>query len=242
MVFNLLIFGVGLLALHEFYGMALTEDRQKFQVLAVVGGTFLLLPFSLGNASYFQAGLVFLVVFFSIVFLFSFRDLERVVQEMGLVMLGLLYIPLLLGHLMLLRGLPFGREWIFFVLLCVMACDSAAYFVGSAVGRRKLYPAISPNKSVEGALGGVVGTFVGASLAKVFFFQELSWVDVVWLGGVLGVLGQLGDLFESMLKRSFKVKDSGRLIPGHGGILDRLDSLLFAFAPVYYYAFLFFKG
>lgn len=91
-------------------------------------------------------------------------------------------------------------------------------------------------------MGGVAGTFVGAGLAKIFFFQELSWSDVVLLGGVLGVLGQLGDLFESMLKRSFNVKDSGTLIPGHGGILDRLDSLLFAFAPVYYYAFLFFKG
>nr|WP_275951033.1 phosphatidate cytidylyltransferase [Desulfuromonas sp. AOP6] len=241
-VFNLLVFGVGLLALYEFYGMALSEDRQQFQKLAVAGGSLLLVPFALGNMAYFQGWLVILVGFFAIAFLFSFRDLTRVVQEMGLVMLGLLYIPLLLGHLMLLRDLPFGREWIFFVLLCVMACDSAAYFVGSSLGRRKLYPAISPNKSVEGALGGVAGTFLGATLAKVFFFQELSWIDVLLLGGALGVLGQLGDLFESMLKRSFNVKDSGRLIPGHGGILDRLDSLLFAFAPVYYYAFLFFKG
>ncbi|WP_371926698.1 phosphatidate cytidylyltransferase [Desulfuromonas sp. KJ2020] len=242
MVFNVLVFGVGLLALHEFYGMALSDGRQKIQLLAVVGGSFLLIPFALGNVGYFQGWLVFLLLFFAVAFLFSFRDLTRVVQEMGLVMLGLLYIPLLLGHLMLLRDLPFGREWIFFALLCIMACDSAAYFIGSALGRRKLYPAISPNKSVEGALGGVAGTFVGAGLAKIFFFQELSWSDVVLLGGVLGVLGQLGDLFESMLKRSFNVKDSGTLIPGHGGILDRLDSLLFAFAPVYYYAFLFFKG
>jgi phosphatidate cytidylyltransferase len=158
-----------------------------------------------------------------------------------LVLLGFLYLPLLLGHLSLLHGLPHGKEWIFLVLFIIMLGDSAAYFTGINLGRRKLYPAISPNKSVEGALGGLLGSFVGALLFKYGFFPELSVGDCIFLGLGLGALGQLGDLFESMLKRSFGVKDSGTLIPGHGGILDRLDSLIFAFAPAYYYALWYFQ-
>ena len=222
--------------------MALGKERAAIKGLSVLTGMALMFFLNHGESWALPCFLSSLFIFFGIVFLFNFRDLAKVVHEMGLVFLGFIYIPLLLGHLTLLREISYGRQWIFFVLICVMFCDSAAYFTGVTLGKRKLYPAISPNKSVEGALGGIVGSLLGASIARYFFFAELSWFDVLFLGVCLGVLGQLGDLFESMLKRSFGVKDSGRLVPGHGGILDRLDSLLFAFAPVYYYGFLIFKG
>jgi phosphatidate cytidylyltransferase len=150
--------------------------------------------------------------------------------------MGLIYLPLLLGHLVLLRQLPDGRGWVFLVLFAVMACDSLAYFVGSSFGKHKLYPAVSPKKSIEGGLGGLVGSCLGVWLAKVLFLPALSVEHVILVGLLIGVVGQIGDLFESLLKRACGVKDSGGIFPGHGGILDRLDSLLFAFPLAYYLA------
>ncbi|HEY6007258.1 MAG TPA: phosphatidate cytidylyltransferase, partial [Geobacteraceae bacterium] len=131
---------------------------------------------------------------------------------------------------------PLGSQWLFLLMTIVMAGDTGAYYVGSSLGRHKLYPVVSPNKSVEGSVGGLVGSTVGALVARWAFFPELAVVDCLATALLLGVLGQLGDLFESLLKRSFGVKDSGTIIPGHGGILDRLDSLLFAAPAALYYA------
>lgn len=181
------------------------------------------------------ACLVFPVLLLALVVLFRGPDLSRAAGDLAILLLGLAYVPLLLAHAGLLRDLPFGRSWIFLVLFIVMASDSLAYFVGRRWGRRKLYPAVSPNKSVEGACGGFAGGLLGALIVKISFFPELRWLDVALLGGIVGIFSQLGDLVESLFKRSFGVKDSGNLIPGHGGVLDRLDSLLFAFPPTFYY-------
>ena len=115
-----------------------------------------------------------------------------------------------------------------------MTGDSAAYYVGSSWGKRKLYPEVSPKKSIEGALGGLAGSLAGAVVFKLLWFPDLPLIHCLVVALFAAVLAQLGDLFESLLKRSFGVKDSGMIIPGHGGILDRLDSILFA-APVLYY-------
>jgi phosphatidate cytidylyltransferase len=149
---------------------------------------------------------------------------------------GLLYVPLLLSQLLLLRSEQFGEYWILLLLLIVMTGDSAAYYIGTSFGRHKLYPVVSPNKSVEGALGGLAGSVGGALIAKFTFFPQLGVFDCIATALILGVLGQLGDLFESLLKRSFGVKDSGTIVPGHGGILDRLDSILFAAPAAWWYA------
>lgn len=238
--FNLLVIAAVLLGLSEFYGMSLPIERKAERYAAIAGGGLLTLVPVL-NAAATLPSLTFATFFFSIWFLLRFRELNSVIHHLGLVLLGFLYLPLLLGHMALLHELPHGKEWIFLVLFIIMTGDSAAYFTGINFGRRKLYPAISPNKSIEGALGGLVGSFVGALFFKYCFFSQLSVGDCLLLGLGLGALGQTGDLFESMLKRSFGVKDSGTLIPGHGGILDRLDSLIFAFAPAYYYALWFFQ-
>ncbi len=239
--FQVLVALTTLLGLTEFYGMTLPEDRLLERISAVIGGTVLVLLL-VHDAALAQAALAGLVLFFAVLFLLRFRDIPTAVRHLTLVGFGFLYLPLLLGHLGLLRELPWGREWVFLVLLVVMAGDTAAYFVGISLGRRKLYPAISPNKSVEGAIGGLAGSLAGAYLAMAWFFPALGIWDCLLLGLLIGVIAQLGDLFESMLKRSFGVKDSGRLIPGHGGILDRLDSLLFAFPVAYFYARWFFTG
>lgn len=242
MLFSLLVFVVTFLALVEFYSMSLPQKRKLERILAVTGGTLFLCLVSLKPNLPIQGPLALLFFLFAILFLLRFQDISTVSQHLALVFFGLLYLPFLLSHMILLRGLPFGREWIFLVLLIVMACDSLAYFSGISLGRHKLYPAISPKKSIEGAIGGLAGSLAGAFGAKFWFFPALSVFDCIYLGVCLGILGQLGDLFESMLKRNFGVKDSGSIIPGHGGILDRLDSLLFAFPATYYYAVVFFPG
>jgi phosphatidate cytidylyltransferase len=120
-------------------------------------------------------------------------------------------------------------------MLIVMTNDSAAYYTGSAFGKHRLYPLVSPKKSIEGALGGLVGSIGGTMLARYTFFPQLSLTDAILTALFIGMLGQTGDLFESLLKRSFGVKDSGSIIPGHGGVLDRLDSIIFAAPAMYYY-------
>jgi hypothetical protein len=110
------------------------------------------------------------------------------------------------------------------------------FYIGRAYGKKKLAPRISPAKTVEGGLGAVAGSVAGAVLSKLLFFPQLPLVHALILGVAVGGIGQLGDLWESLLKRSAQVKDSGALIPGHGGLLDRIDSVLFATPLVYYYA------
>nr|WP_305041264.1 phosphatidate cytidylyltransferase [Geoalkalibacter sp.] len=236
--FRLLVLVVAGLALFEFLRMALPDERHVERRLGTAAGALLVLLLAGGNARLALGGLSLLLIFWLCWFLLRFRELSSVIHHLALLFLGLIYLALPLGLLAALGDLAWGRQWVFLILLLTMASDTAAYFVGINFGRRKLYPAISPNKSVEGALGGLAGALVGVLVAKYWFFPVLNLAECLLLALILGPLAQAGDLVESMLKRSFGVKDSGTLIPGHGGILDRLDSLLLVFPPVYFYALL----
>ncbi|HWI40154.1 MAG TPA: phosphatidate cytidylyltransferase, partial [Verrucomicrobiae bacterium] len=218
------------LGMQELYRMSIPSRRAEGILGSLAGGAAILL---------FPGGYVLPVftgffLLFSLLMLFRFRDIRDAGGELALLLLPLLYVPLLLGHLVLIRQEPAGIRWIFFLLLLIMAGDTAAYYVGSSLGKNRLYPEVSPKKSVEGAIGGLAGSVAAAFIAGWTFLPGISVSECVLLPLVLGPLGQLGDLFESLLKRSFGVKDSGGIIPGHGGILDRLDSLLFS-APVLFY-------
>lgn len=240
--FAVLVTAIAVPALQELFAMSLPIERSLERGLGVVCGAALVPLISLAPHPWGLGGIALAFIFLAIVFLLRFRDLSSVIFHLSLVLLGFLYIPLLLAHLAMLRGLPDGRGWVFLVMLVVMAGDSCAYFSGTILGRHPLYPAISPKKSIEGAIGGLLGSLAGALVAGAWFLPRLTLGDGLALGLLLGGVGQLGDLFESMLKRSCGVKDSGTLIPGHGGMLDRLDSLLFVFPLAYYYALLRFGG
>jgi phosphatidate cytidylyltransferase len=144
----------------------------------------------------------------------------------------ILYIGLPLGAIVAVRVLA-GREAVLLLLTTIVVSDSAQYYTGRAFGRTKLAPAISPKKTREGAIGGVVFGTLAMTIGALFVFPSAQPVLVALAAGAVVGLGMAGDLFESLLKRSAGVKDSGALIPGHGGVLDRIDSWLFA-APVYY--------
>lgn len=221
------------LGIAEFYRMALPERKPELILAAMAGSTLIFLPFAHNDKSILSAiGLLF--IGFSLLFLFRIRTIDAAAREVAFALLAFLYIPFMLMHLVLLRQTPFGIQWMFLLMLIVMANDSTAYYFGSAFGKHRLYQLVSPKKSIEGAVGGLIGGLVGTMLAKFTFFTQLTFTDAVLTALVIGVVGQAGDLFESLLKRSFGVKDSGTIIPGHGGVLDRMDSILFA-APITYY-------
>ena len=155
-------------------------------------------------------------------------------RQGAIVLTGMLYVGLTLSYLVLVRLLPEGELLLFFLLLVTWAADTAAYYVGTLYGQRALAPRISPKKTVEGLAGGLVGATLVAYAARWTFVPEFSNIDTLVLALFLTLAGLWGDLVESAIKRGVGVKDSGDLLPGHGGMLDRLDSLLFT-APAFYY-------
>jgi phosphatidate cytidylyltransferase len=156
-------------------------------------------------------------------------------------MFGVVYVSLLLSHLLLLRWLPDGELLTLFVFGVTWLADAGAYYIGWLIGRHSLAPKISPKKTVEGAIGGLGFSILGGVGAKFWFLPGLSLADSVLLGVLLGIVGQLGDLVESLWKRSAGVKDSSTVLMAHGGILDKVDSLMFT-APVFYYYLVLVKG
>ncbi|MBU1139676.1 MAG: phosphatidate cytidylyltransferase [Proteobacteria bacterium] len=151
--------------------------------------------------------------------------------------LGLLYVGFLGAHLLLLRGLPEGNAWLLVLTGITAGSDTGAYYCGRAFGKHKLSPLISPKKTIEGAVGGLLTGMVVSAVLALFLFETVSWTFLLPVAIVLGMVGICGDLCESVIKRATGTKDSGTLLGGHGGILDRADSILFA-APVLYYLLL----
>ena len=174
------------------------------------------------------------------VHLFLYAKQEKVLPSLGATVFSLLYIPFLISHVLLLFRVPSGRQWILLLLFVVFSCDTGAYYVGHRWGRHKLWPAVSPGKTIEGAIGGLLSSVVVSLVVGTLLPIDVATVGfLLALGFVLALVGQVGDLMESMLKRVSQVKDAGGILPGHGGLLDRLDSLIFAF-PVVYYGVVFF--
>lgn len=191
----------------------------------------------LGSASALNAGLfaaAMLALWFS--WFQEQADGEDAQRQAGLALAGLVLVPWLLTHAALLLSLPAGRGFLAFVVVTVTLNDTLAYLVGTLAGRRLLLPAISPRKTVEGALGGLAGGVIGGLIAQAWVEGFSPW-SLLLLGGLLAVVAQAGDLLESKLKRLNNAVQSGHCLPGHGGLLDRLDAYLLA-APVAYYLLL----
>jgi len=161
-------------------------------------------------------------------------QLDGVLQDLGTRMVGYIYGAMLPSYFVLIWRIPDGTRWILLTIAVTAIGDTAAYYAGSLWGRHKLRPRISPHKTVEGALAGLAGNLLGGLVCAALFFPGRLTTVGLFLPLAIGAAGQVGDLCESMLKRAAGVKDSGGILPGHGGVLDRLDSLLFS-APVVYY-------
>lgn len=171
----------------------------------------------------------------------SSGSLERRLKDAALVAFGVLYVGFTLSTVVSTRLLPAGEWFVLFLAVVTWAGDTGAYYTGMLWGAHPLAPSISPKKTVEGAVGGLALAVGSAVLARIWFVTDLSWSDALILGVLLTVSGLFGDLWESVIKRRVGVKDSGSLLPGHGGMLDRLDSLLFT-APTFYYYVTYVRG
>lgn len=233
--FTVLVAIWGVLAAFEFYGMVAVSKVPSLVYFGLVWTLlFILAPHF--DYDFIVPLLLTSAIVLSMILLVLRSQREGAFTSWAWTIAGILYVGWLLSYLVALR-LDAGRNWVFFALFATFGSDTAAFFVGRALGRHRLAPRISPNKTWEGAIAGVFGAII-VSLLFVLptpLQLPLSYGQAILLGLLVSIFGQFGDLVESLLKRNMGVKESGRLMPGHGGVLDRMDSIVFAGVVVYIY-------
>ncbi len=222
-------------ALHEYNSMVFSKGLYWEKSECLVMGTLMPLAAYWGGINLLFAVVAFSIIIIFLLFLYRVNEASIDISELVKVIFGLIYIPMMISYIVILRNHKNGLLWVFFLIVLAFSSDIAAFYVGKTQGKRKLIPNVSAGKTVEGALGSVAGSLAGGIIFKLLFFHELPFIHAAILGLMSGILGQLGDLSESVIKRTYMVKDSGELLPGHGGILDRLDSFIFIIPFVYYY-------
>jgi len=236
--FTILIAAAALAGTYEFYHMANFDRREPLLYLGLLWALALVL-----SPHYRSPDVLPIVItaamLISLICLLRRPSKERAFSNWAWAIAGALYVGWMLSYWLNLRGLDDGRNWVYLAMLTTFANDTGAFFIGRARGKRKLAPAISEAKTWEGAIGGLICAILGAMVIATVLnlispFPFRYW-QIILLGFLVGLFAQLGDLVESLLKRNTGVKESGNLLPGHGGILDRFDSLIFVGAVVYYY-------
>jgi phosphatidate cytidylyltransferase len=238
-VLSLMVLVATFFGLCEFYALALPNAQRIERLMGVGLGLILSLLIIRGDFKAILPFFVLLLILLSLLFLVISQNLPSTISRMGILLFGILYVGFLFPHVSLIRNMTEGRVWVLLLIVTVWAGDIFAFLSGSLFGKHKLYPKISPNKTYEGLGGAIVGSILVALVYKIFFIPRMGVGLCILVAIGLTILGQLGDFTESMLKRSAQVKDSGSLIPGHGGMLDRMDSFLFS-APFFHYVLLYF--
>lgn len=239
--FMLLIGAILFVGMWEFYRMMEAKGIRPYKLIGVLSAFVLSWYVFLWNGVY--ADFFLTVVLVALMCLeITRKETQMATTHIATTILGVIYIGFLGSHLIMLREHPlrinldygYGASFVFLAFVVTWAGDTGAYIVGSAIGRRPLIPRISAKKTKEGSVGGLVFAVAAAVIAKESFAQYLALWQAIVLGVLAGVVGQFGDLFESLIKRDAEIKDTSDMIPGHGGVLDRFDSLLFT-APLIYY-------
>jgi len=231
------------LALGEFYRLASNVECAPVPIFGYIAALLVIACFVLDRSVWIIAVMAALAIASLAAVLSRPEQMNRSLASAAATVFGVVYVALLGGFLAGVRmtadssattHLASRLITLFFAM--VMMTDTGAYYTGRAIGRHKLAPRVSPGKTIEGAIGGFIAALAAGPLCKLAFFPQLPLADSLLLGASIGILGQVGDLAESMLKRGSGVKDSSNLLPGHGGMLDRLDSILFCAPVIYYYS------
>lgn len=231
-VITVLVAAASLIALYEYYKAVGLTDKK----LLCIAGFIASLVISLGSGFTVSASLILVYVYVLILFVIMLSSKGKVkILDICKLALGLVYIPYFMSHITYIRTLPYGNLYVWLVFLGAFMTDSAAYFTGTFLGKHKLCPKISPNKTIEGAIGGVLGGGLSFILygyiVNTFFTQFIDGKSINYglifiLGLLVSVASQIGDLVASYIKREYEIKDYGNLFPGHGGMLDRCDSII----------------
>jgi len=216
---------------HIVFGAGFVKEKIEGMVLAVIIPLVVLF----GNSQQLLAVLALSVLIVFIIFILSIKESKFDVLSVAKVIFGMIYIPFLMSYFISLRMMPKGIEWIFFVLFLAFIGDIFALYAGKYFGKHKLVPFVSPGKTVEGLAGLVIGSTTACLIFSYYFLPEISLMQILILAVTGSIIGQLGDICESAIKRNFGFKDAGSILPGHGGVLDRLDCLIFIAPFVYYY-------
>jgi len=239
--FVALVLLINLLSQYEFYKLTELKQMLPLKILGLAGTVLI-------TISFYQFGLekswlIILSLFYIVMLIELFRNKASATLNISATAWGIFYPTVFFSFHILIRELPtslkldyaWGAKWIIFMLVTIWICDTAAYFIGSAMGRHKLYRRISPNKTVEGAVAGFIFALITAYIFHQVYLKELSLIHCIFIGLLIGIMSQVGDLVESLFKRDAGVKDTSGILPGHGGFLDRFDSPLFVAPLVYLY-------
>ncbi len=232
----LLITVVSLLMMHELWTMLEKNNFRPFKWLGYVLLIMILTIFFIRSNE--LTNLIFVLPVSILLFsLFQKENFETTLIRSSLSMLTIIYIGILCGYLIMLRSAnnneEMGKKLLILLIGIVWLCDTGAFYIGSWLGRHSLSATISPKKTIEGAIGGLIFGIIGGLLVRALFINTISLTDCILISFFISIISQIGDLVESLIKRSLKAKDSGSLLPGHGGLLDRMDGLIFS-APFMY--------
>jgi len=221
---------------YEFYRMAHARGYRPNRVLGIALGALIVIesyrPLVPGLDMILLITVA--VILIMVARLFSPRPVEGALEDVASTFFGVFYVALLFAFQVSIRTGTDGKQWLVFLYLSIWASDIGAYSIGIPFGKHRLYEKVSPKKSIEGLLGALVASAGMALVCRVWFLPAIGIAEVIGIAVMLAIVGTIGDLTESLFKRAAGIKDSGIIIPGHGGILDRMDSMLFA-APILFY-------
>jgi len=249
--FLVFIISLTVMCLNEYFHMSHTDNEPYFLTGHIMSICFVLLAFFVEAAPFWNS--IFIKMMTGAVLVFFLVELTakkifKSANKLFVSIKGGLYIGWFFAYFILIRNLTYGKELVFYVIFTIWSLDIMAYLVGMTFGKHRLSPDISPKKSIEGAVGGFLAAiimsfllisgyvhqFLPSKIGYYFAAHVGIWHSII-LGAIIGILGQAGDLYESLVKRTYKVKDSSNILPGHGGILDRADSFILLAPVVYYY-------
>lgn len=238
--FAALVLAAAAMGQYEFYRMARSRGTNPHPALGLALGAFVVMEFfhplvpGIGKVFVFTAAMLLIMV----ARLFSRRPVDGALEDIAVTFTGVFYVALLFAFQVAIRTGVDGKQWLVFLYLVIWASDIGAYAVGLPFGKHRLYEKVSPKKSIEGFVGALAASAGMALLCRAWFMPPLRMGEAVGIALALAAVGTIGDLVESLFKRAAGVKDSGGIIPGHGGLLDRMDSMLFAAPALYYYLIL----
>lgn len=239
--FVILVLFINLIAQFEFYKLTEHKGMLPLKILGLIGTVFI--TFSFYKYGIEKLWIILIILFYLTLLIELFRNKASATLNIASTTWGIFYPAVFFGFMILLRELPkelgvdyaLGGKWIILMLITIWICDTAAYFIGKAIGKHKLFPRVSPNKTVEGAVAGAVFSFITAYIFHLTYINSLSLFHCLAIALIVATFGQVGDLIESVFKRDAGEKDSSNLLPGHGGMLDRFDAPLFVAPLVYLY-------